>query len=175
MAETRNDLSAAYVRSLLDYDPATGIFTWRWRNVIGNWNLRYAGRRAGSVGWDGYRTIGIDKTNYRSSRLAWLWMTGSWPEHQVDYKNRDVSDDSWENLRPATHAQNARNAKVRKDSESGLKGVRREKKGRGWSARIQVDGKRRFLGYFSTKEEAWAARRQAAVREHGEFAFDGAS
>src|SRR5580658_2660716 len=102
MAETRNDLSAAYVRSLLDYDPTTGVWTWR----VG----RHAGRRAGFIGTR-CRRIGIDGTYYQLNRLAWLWMTGSWPEHLVDYKNRDVLDGRWENLRPATRGQDKCNEK----------------------------------------------------------------
>lgn len=172
MAAIRNDLSAHYVRSILDYDPATGIFMWRSRNDVGKgWNIRFAGSRAGRIEKKGYRGIGINRIRYRSNRLAWLWMTGSWPEHQIDHRNRNHADDRWDNLRPATNAQNKRNAKVRKDSETGLKGVCRH--GCGWRARIQTDGKRRVLGYFSTKEEARAAYRRAAAREHGEFACFG--
>lgn len=72
------------------------------------------------------------------------------------------------NLRIATHAQNARNARIRKDSRTGFKGVglRRGK----WVARIRVDGDRKWLGYFHTPEAAYEAYCAAAKDLHGEFA-----
>ena len=49
-----SDLTADYVRSILDYDKETGIFVWRYRSDKAlNWNARYAGKEAGAKPkWD---------------------------------------------------------------------------------------------------------------------------
>jgi hypothetical protein len=38
-------------------------------------------------------------------------------------------------------------------------------------AKIRIDGKQTFLGYFSTPEEASRAYTEAAIKFHGEFAL----
>lgn len=45
--------------------------------------------------------------------------------------------------------------KANRNNRSGLKGV--SPAGRGWTARMWIDGQRRYLGHFSTPEAAFAA------------------
>jgi hypothetical protein len=88
-------LTANEVRHLLDYDPATGVFRWRvkpGRRVA-------AGAETGCVSNYGYKVIGIKGRVYQASRLAWLYVTGEWPEHDVDHANGDTADNRWDNLR----------------------------------------------------------------------------
>lgn len=87
---------------------------------------------------------------------------------ETDHKNRNKLDNRKANLREATKKQNAQNRNVFSTSKSGLKGVRLEH-GK-WAARIRVDGKRRYLGSFSTAAEAAAAYDKAAVECFGEYA-----
>ena len=54
-----------------------------------------------------------------------LWVTGEWPEAEIDHKNRDKSDNRWANLREARRPENIANSVVRADSKIGLKGVAR--------------------------------------------------
>ena len=98
------NLTAEYVRSILDYDPETGEFRWKHRaNVPKRINKRYVGKIAGtSIYPYGRRKIVIDDKPYRSSRLAWLMQTGVWPSYEIDHKDNDPSNDRWDNLRPAT-------------------------------------------------------------------------
>jgi HNH endonuclease len=104
------ELTAARLRELLDYDPITGAFTWR------------------SPRQSGYRRIFIDGRLYAASRLAWLWMTGSWPKGQIDHANLKKDDDRWTNLREASQsAQSANRGRLRKN-KVGLKGVTYEKR-----------------------------------------------
>jgi hypothetical protein len=75
-----------------------------------------------------------------------------------------------DNLRVATNAQNHMNQKVRRDSASGLKGVRLIKKTGKWRATIKLTTKRTMLGDYPTAELAHAAYCEAAHNHFGEFA-----
>lgn len=58
------------------------------------------------------------------------------------------------------------------NSTSGIKGVywaERLNKTSPWLVQVRAHGKLHYVGYFKTKEEAASARREAALRLHGEF------
>jgi hypothetical protein len=90
---------------------------------------------------------------------------------QVDHRDRSKTlDNTDENLRIATAAQQAQNQKRRRDNTSGYKGVSFFKRTGRWLAQIQIDGKKRYLGYHDTAELAYAAYCKAATENFGEFA-----
>lgn len=166
VGEYREELTVQRLRELLDYDPETGVFTWRVRRG----GAAVAGSVAGSIRDDGYRDIKVDGPNYMAQRLAWLYMTGSWPTDEIDHKNCVRADNWWENLREATHSQNTKNALTRRDNTSGFKGVSFYKRNSRWQARIKHAGRQRHLGYFDTAAEAHAVYRAAATAIDPEFA-----
>lgn len=158
-------LSAAQLRAALHYDKETGIFTWR--DVT--FNVRRGGR-AGFPQGDGYRGIKINRHRYSEHRLAWLYMTGSWPLFTVDHRNGNRSDNRWRNLRSATWAQNQANRNV-KAGASGLKGVVWEQNAKNkWRASIRMGGTTQRLGNFSCPAAAHFAYVIAADKQYGEFA-----
>jgi hypothetical protein len=89
----------------------------------------------------------------------------------VDHQNRDTLDNRRSNLRNATTFQNAWNAKCRKDSLTGIKGVSFYKDRGKWVAYVKVDRKNKYLGLFETPELAKAARDAKIASLHGEFSF----
>jgi hypothetical protein len=153
-----SDLTQARLRELLSYDPDTGVFT-RLRN----------GRIAGTLTYQGYVQIAIDGKLYLGHRLAWLYMTGSFPSLQIDHKDRNEANNVFTNLRLATPTQNQWNTGTQINNKCGLKGVSRLINGR-WMARITNHYKTKYLGTYSTPEEAHAAYRRAAAEMNGEFA-----
>jgi hypothetical protein len=162
-------ITAQRLREVLSYDPETGVFTWA--KMIGQ--RCSVGTRAGILYRDRRprRSIAIDGRRYPEHNLAWLYMTGEFPTHEIDHINNDATDNRWTNLRPATRAQNNQNTRRRLDNTTGYKGVNLHE-GR-YAARIQVNKKRIFLGHFDTPEEAYAARCKAAQEYHGEFSNPG--
>jgi hypothetical protein len=80
-------LTAARLRERLHYDPKTGVFTRRWSRK---------GFKAGSVSGgklsDGHIGVTVDGRQYYAHRLAWLWMTGEWPDPETDHKDGDAPD-----------------------------------------------------------------------------------
>jgi hypothetical protein len=92
------------------------------------------------------------------------------PGIDVDHKDGNGLNNQKSNLRICTTTQNQMNAMLRKDSTSGFKGVSWKKDRNKWAAQIQINKKRKCLGYFPTKEEAAVKYNQVASELYGEFA-----
>ena len=156
-------LTAARLREVLDYDPATGVFRWR---AASHPNSRVnVGCVAGYIESNGYRRIAIDRRRYLAGRLVWLNVAGEWPVGQIDHKNGIRDDNRFDNLRDVTCSKNSQNLRqAHSDSKTGLLGVHQHR-GK-FRADIQVDGKKRHLGYFATAEAAHAIYVEAKRRLH---------
>lgn len=163
-------IDANYLRERLDYDPHTGILTWKFYNyAVGN-NERWAGREAGRLHEDGYREIGLDYKLYPAHRLAWVIHYGEIDDRlMVDHINCRRSDNRISNLRLATNSQNLHNGKLKKNNTSGYKNVSQRKDGR-WSVEIHVNKRRYRFHSFATAEEANEVAARERTRLHGEFA-----
>lgn len=153
-------LTAERLRELLTYDPETGVF---------KWNAGGKGRRLDRVAGGlhptlGYWYIGVDRVKYPSHRVAWLYMTGKWPEHEIDHINGVRSDNRWSNLREATKSQNMQNQRRAVRGTSQYLGVCAL--GKKWKASIQVDKKSRHIGVYLTEEDAYAAYLEVKRKLH---------
>jgi HNH endonuclease len=163
------ELTQERLKELLDYDPETGEFRWK-KSRKGS--RRFVGDRAGCIrNNDGYRQVIIDYKAYLEHRLAWFYTTGVWP-NKIDHKNVDgpKDDNRWCNLRVAEPSENNANARKRSYNKSGYKGVVWVEEKRKYRARITVNKKIIFLGYFNAAQEAHAAYCSAAIKYYGEFA-----
>ena len=91
------------------------------------------------------------------------------PGLEVDHRDGDGLNNRRYNLRVASSKQNGRNRRKIKTGTSKFKGVNWKADAGKWVARIMVDKKHTFLGYFVLEEDAARAYDAAAVRLHGEF------
>jgi len=86
-------LTHEQVLAALDYNPATGVFVWKTSPAK---NVRVgtvAGRRTGK-----YRYVRLNGEDFTTARLAWFYMTASWPDRRVRYKNGQSDDCRFDNL-----------------------------------------------------------------------------
>ena len=155
------------LKSLITYEPSTGIFTWKVSKGAAK-----SGRVAGSSDGLGYSIICINGRKIRAHRLAFLYMTGSIPE-TIDHINGNPSDNSWENIREASISQNRMNSKSRSNNRSGVKGVHWCKTHQKWVAQVTINRKTKTIGYFHDLIGAELAVRKARIELHGDFANHG--
>lgn len=91
----------------------------------------------------------------------------------VDHANQNRIDNRKNNIRLCRPNQNTQNQKLRSDSQSGIKGVRkRNRKGSpvSYQVRIGINSARIHVGEFKCPKLAAAAYDEAAKRIHGKFA-----
>lgn len=125
--------------------------------------------RVGTINQFGYRVIMLDYKRYMASRLAWLYMTGTWPQFECDHINRDRADDRWINLREATRSENARNTQTRSDNSSGFRGVCWDKQKLKWKVQISVKGGKRIQKHFVNIDDAVNFYKDKAQELFGEY------
>lgn len=157
-------LTAERLRELLDYDSATGIFTWLGKG------RKKAGILAGCKTARGYWQIKIDGRIYIAHRLAWLYVKGEWPEGILDHKEGGGLRNEFNNLRECNGTQNNGNIGKRSFNKSGFKGVYRNGKWSTWVATIGFKKRVIFLGCHATPQAAAMAYDSAALAQYGEFA-----
>ena len=154
----RKPITQKRLKEAMDYNPDTGVFTWKI-----NVRRTRIGDIAGCVNTLGYIAICIDRRHYSGHRLAWLYIHGYFPEHNVDHINRCGKDNRLVNLREATQSCNARNSSMSSNNTSEITGVYWHKSAGKWAASIAPDGRNRHLGLFTSKLDAAKARWKAEV------------
>lgn len=143
------------VCELLAYDKETGIFQWKKkrRGISTDKHL-------GTCNGFGYLRITVLGKSYYAHRLAWFYVYGVWPD-QIDHINGVKNDNRIANLRSCTDLENKQNrVKSQSNSKSKTLGVSWHKKAKKWQAHICIYKERKYLGVFSSIEEANEAYKQ---------------
>ena len=136
------------VSEYISYNPKTGFFN----------RLKTSGTKkpGDSVGFQigRYLQLCICGKVIRGHRLAWFLTYGYLPK-AIDHINGDGLDNRLCNLREVTQQQNNQNhRKPPKHNTSGFLGVSFFKAGNKFAAHINVDGKKKHLGYFDDPQKA---------------------
>jgi hypothetical protein len=152
------------LKKFIHYNPLTGVFT----RLVSLHPRIPAGGVTGSTTRTGYVHIGVLGRSYPAARLAWLYMTGSFPKGQIDHINRLRNDNRFNNLRDVTQTQNNYNTGLYKNNTSGFKGVQKTKKGE-YRAGARVDGVQTHIGTYATAEEASQAYLDFVAPYRGEY------
>jgi len=158
-------LTQERLKELFYYNPETGDFT----RLVRTANNTKVGDIAGSLRTDGYLCITIDFQHYYSHRLAVLYMTGLFPENDIDHINGIKHDNKWLNLRKCNDSQNKQNQKKaqKNNNSTRLLGVYPHSSNNGtFVAQIKLNRKSKYLGIFKTKEEAHQKYLEAKRKLH---------
>jgi hypothetical protein len=143
------------LRELLDYNPESGVITWK----VSPSKVVKAGSIAGRVHISGYRIICYKRKMYQASRIAYALHYGFDPHpDEIDHINRVRDDNRIDNLRLSNRSDNCKNRGEYCRRGAGVSYANREKR---WIAYINKKGMHYCLGYFKTYEEARAARNEA--------------
>ena len=169
--------SPELLRKLLRYEPETGKLFWRERGVemfsdgkqsaewaCNRWNSRYSGKEAfTAIDTYGYKKGSIFKTSYLAHRVIWAMVNGEWAE-EIDHIHGVRCDNRMSELRAVSHKENARNQRKPSNNTSGAIGVCWHKSRERWVANVKINGKVKFLGYFTDFDEAVTIRKDAEAK-----------
>lgn len=161
----KEPLTVERVKCLFIYDPDSGVFTRRVQ--VSN---QHVGDTVGCLGKRGYLVANIDGKIQYLHRVAWLYMTGSWPVKKLGHKNRIKTDNRWDNLRIASDYQNASNTSRKNKSNTDVRGVYFCTRTSMYVAEVRHRGKRVLYKRYKTLEEAKCVVEQIRSKYHGEFA-----
>ena len=158
--------SQSILQELFDYSIITG----KVYRKVATARRHTIGEEVGARTSTGYLCVRVHSEIYFLHRLIWMLVTGEDPgEMKIDHIDKDRTNNSWTNLRLATHPNNIHNQSMHQDNECGAKGVRRTVSGR-YQARIYQNGETINCGCYATVEEADQAYRQKEQELRGEFA-----
>jgi len=162
-------LTQAQIKEMFDYREDGNLI--RKYSCMGNGN--HVGRVIGDhgstkLGTRDHRYIStkIHGKSWQLHRLIFLYHHGYVPD-QIDHINRDSLDNRIENLRPATNSLNAINRKLFSNSTSGVRGVSWHLKSKKWFVYVDINKKRKNIGYFKDLELAELVAIEARDKYHG--------
>tara|TARA_Y100000593_G_scaffold75007_1_gene138248 strand:- start:1888 stop:2391 length:504 start_codon:yes stop_codon:yes gene_type:complete len=148
----------------LNYLPKTGIFIWKKRGIP-SFDSKFAGKQAGTehVSTTGRRSIKIkiEGKSYYAHRIAWVLMTGDWPEGVVDHKDQNSMNNRWTNLRDVSQAINMKNRKMPSSNKTGIPNCYFCTRTNKYVVKVAPFG---YIGSFTNKKDAEKESRAARIR-----------
>ena len=160
----------SFIKEIVSYDSKSGCLYWKYRkDMPKNWNNRFANKK---VKTNSANCVGILYNGQRffvsCHRVIWCYYYGKWPESNlvIDHKDGNHYNNTIENLRLVTTAENNKNRSTPKNNTSGHVGIYWSNKTRKWQVQIGTNGKNKYIGYFENKEDAIKARKEA-MKKHG--------
>lgn len=110
--------------------------------------------------------------NFLNHRIIFFMSRGFMPQ-EIDHIDGNKTNNSIDNLRPATRSQNMHNKSMTRFNTSGVKGVHFNKDTKKWAATCKLNSKFHHLGLFPSIDDAAQAVINFRERLLGEYANHG--
>lgn len=161
------------IKARLEYDPDRGILRYKARPLADfikgkrpeamckMWNTRFAGKEWGSLAKSGHRKGNFDGVEIYTHHVIWALEKGRWPKFNINHIDGDPSNNQIANLREVAQSVVAKNQSLHRDNKSGASGVHRRKDNGKWQASIATPKGTKYLGCFTSFDDAAAARRES--------------
>ena len=157
-----SELTQQYLKEIFNYDPETGILTWKVkksRNInIGD----VAGSEFKTKQGKRYLRVSVNDKLYFIHRIAWMYSYGEWP-CEIDHKDGNGLNNKWENLRNVSRLENSKNQRKSTRNKSGIVGVFWDRTYNKWRAYIRVNGVLHSIGQFKSLFDAVCARKTSEL------------
>lgn len=102
-----------------------------------------------------FYVFGTLERDHRTFTSLHRWVLGMPKGGEVDHINHDTLDNTDDNLRLLTTAENQQNRnRLMPTNVSGVQNVHWHKPSRKWNVQIRLDGRTRSFGYYDDLEEA---------------------
>jgi hypothetical protein len=128
------------------------------------WNARFAGKVCGNANPYGvrnkYYTLFFNRKHFFNHRIIYAIHneTTDFNGKIIDHIDGNSENNNPQNLRLVTPSENSLNSKKRKNNKTGHKNIYFHKRDKVYECSILVNGKRNWIGYYKTLEEALQAR-----------------
>lgn len=156
-------LTKEIVNNLFDYQ--NGKLFWKYsaakRTCIGD--------LAGCSNGNGYLRVVINYKHYYVHRIIFLMHHGYLPKF-IDHIDGNRNNNKVENLREATHSENARNQKTPVNNSSGYKNVFWHKTKKSWVVCISLNNKLHHFGNYQNLTDAIQVAKESRNLLHKNFA-----
>lgn len=166
------DFPVNYLWECFDVDFTTGDLTWKFRPThhfetemaYKTINSRHFGKTAGTIGRNGYLSVGLrglgkERKRLYFHRVVYAMYHGAWPTETIDHFDGDSLNNKISNLRPTTQSINSKNQKLRSTNLSGLHGVRWYSRYNKWHVEGTYNSVKYHLGYYYSFFDAICARK----------------
>ena len=155
------------LREYLDYDPETGVLTWK--KSPGPRSRAKQGQLVNAfLSGCGYKEIRFRGCRLYAHRVVFALHHGRWPTPRCDHIDGNKTNNRADNLRECSASENGHNGKMHRDSTTGVKGVSPYGRG-GYGAEVMSNGVR-HRKWFRRLEDAAAYVRQLREQLHGDCA-----
>ena len=138
-------------KDFFSYNPITGEIIW----IKDMKRRKHKGVLAGCINGCGYLQVQLKGVMILGHRLAWYLYNGEDPKDQIDHINGVRNDNRIHNLRVVSHRENLQNCISHREGR--LVGASFYSRDGNWRADIQIDGKKKHIGYYETEQEAHEA------------------